>query len=47
MTKEAYWETFLKKRPTKAFYEKLEYPDYKAVEEKIKLAKERKQQNKD
>jgi hypothetical protein len=49
MTKEAYWETFLKKRPTKEFYEKLEFPDYKAVEEKIRLAKERKHQkiNKD
>lgn len=43
MTKEAYWESFGKTRPTRAFYEKLQYPDYKSVEEKIKAAKEKKQ----
>ncbi len=40
MTKGAYWESFLKTRPTQEFYDKLEYPDYKSVEDRIKRVKE-------
>lgn len=47
MTKEAYWESFGKIRPTKAFYEKLQFPDYQAVEKKIKAAKAKKQKRKE
>ncbi len=35
MTKEAYWETFLKLKPTAEFYEYLEFPDYDAVYNRI------------
>jgi hypothetical protein len=31
MSKKAYWETFLKKKPTEKFYEYLEAPDYEAA----------------
>lgn len=36
MTKKAYWETFGKLKPTNKFYEYLEFPDYKNVEDRIK-----------
>ncbi|MCK4829145.1 hypothetical protein KA005_76185 [bacterium] len=47
MTKGAYWETFLKVRPTKEFYDKLEYPDYKSIEERIRRVKEEKKARKE
>ncbi len=47
MTKQAYWETFGKKTPTDAFYEKLEYPDYKGIEERIKKLREERNNRKE
>ena len=46
MTKGAYWETFLKLKPTQEYYDKLEFPDYKSIEERIKKVKEG-QENRD
>jgi len=46
MTKEAYWETFLKIRPTQKYYDALEYPDYEAVEQRIKEAKQKRKEKK-
>jgi hypothetical protein len=31
MSKDAYWYSFLKKKPTEEFYELVEPPDYKAA----------------
>jgi hypothetical protein len=35
MTKEAYWESFGKLRPTAKFYKYLKYPDYEGIQKKI------------
>jgi len=43
MTKVAYWETFGRLRPTKAYYDALEFPDYKAVENRIKEARKKRE----
>ena len=47
MTKGAYWETFLKSRPTQEFYDKLEFPDYKSVEDRIKAVREKRKAKKE
>lgn len=47
MTRGAYWESFMKLRPTKEFYEKLEFPDYEGVEERIKKVREERRARKE
>ena len=47
MTKEAYWETFLKLHPTEKFYDALEFPDYNGVEQRIIEAKEKRKKKRE
>jgi len=41
MTKKAYWETFLKLKPTQKYQDALEFPDYRGVEQRIIEAKQK------
>jgi len=35
MTKEAYWDSFGRKHPSKEFKDYLEYPDYESVRARV------------